>query len=93
MKSLNGPENSVKNAKNMPCSWRHKNDVISMTHKLKSETSSQKIDVSADIIPGSLTLLTGFVIFDLNRWWDGGGPSLNADLVAMWFYRGPDQYC
>ena len=42
-----------------------KNDVISMTRKLKSETSSQKIDVSADIIPGSLTLLTGFVILDL----------------------------
>ena len=36
-----------------------------MTRKLKSETSSQKIDVSADIIPGSLTLLTGFVILDL----------------------------
>ena len=31
------------------------NDVISMTRKLKSEMSSQKIDVSADIIPGSLT--------------------------------------
>ena len=44
-----------------------KNDVIRMTRKLKSETSSQKIDVSADIIPGSLTLLTGFVILDL-KW-------------------------
>ena len=32
-----------------------KNDVISMIRKLKSETPSQKIDVSADIIPGSLT--------------------------------------
>ena len=27
--------------------------------------NGQKIDVSADIIPGSLTLLTGFVILDL----------------------------
>ena len=37
-----------------------------MTRKLKSETSSQKIDVSADIISGSLTLITDFVILDLN---------------------------
>ena len=36
-----------------------------MTHKLKSETSSQKIGVSADISFGSLTLLGGFVILDL----------------------------
>ena len=36
-----------------------------MTRKLKLETSSQKIDVSADIIPGSLTLITDFVILDL----------------------------
>ena len=42
------------------------NEIISMTRKLKLETSSQKIDVSADIIPGSLTLLSGFVILDLN---------------------------
>ena len=36
-----------------------------MTRKLKSETSSQKIDVSADIIFGSLTLQSDFVILDL----------------------------
>ena len=24
----------------------------------------------------------------LNSWRDDGGPSLNADLVALWFYRG-----
>ena len=36
-----------------------------MTRKLKSETSSQKIDVSADIIFGSLTLQIDFVILDL----------------------------
>ena len=66
IRSFNGPENSVKNAKNMPCSLRLKNDVISMTRKLKSETSSQKIDVSADIIFGSLTLQSDFVILDLN---------------------------
>ena len=42
-----------------------KNDVISMTHKLRSEMSFQKIDTSADIIFGSLTFLEGFVILDL----------------------------
>ena len=36
-----------------------------MTRKLKSETSSQKIDVSADIIFGSQTLQSDFVILDL----------------------------
>ena len=50
----------------MPCWWRRKNDVINIICKLKSETSSQKIDVSADIIFGSLTLPGGFVILDLN---------------------------
>ena len=38
-----------------------------MTRKLKSETSSQKIDVSADIIFGSLNLQSDFVILDL-KW-------------------------
>ena len=47
-----------------------------MTRKLKSETSSQKIDVSADIIPGSLTLLTGFVILDLK-------PVLSKDQCVL----------
>ena len=32
-----------------------------MTHKLRSEMSSQKIDTSADIIFGSLTFQEGFV--------------------------------
>ena len=36
-----------------------KNDVISMTRKLKSETLSQEIDVSADII---------FGVSNLNSW-------------------------
>ena len=36
-----------------------------MTRKLKSETSSQKIDVSADIIFESLTLQSDFIILDL----------------------------
>ena len=36
-----------------------------MTRKLSSEMSSQKIDLSADIRYGSLTLLGGFVILDL----------------------------
>ena len=56
---------ALKTPKNVPCKRRHKNDVISMTSKLKSETSSQKIDVSTDIIFGSLALLGGFVILDL----------------------------
>ena len=42
--------------------------MISMNHKLRSEMSPQKIDTSADIIFGSLTLLEGFVILDLNYW-------------------------
>ena len=36
-----------------------------MTHKLRSEMSSHKIDLSADIRFGSLTNLEGFVILDL----------------------------
>ena len=36
-----------------------------MNHKLSSEMSPQKIDTSADIIFGSVTLLEGFVILDL----------------------------
>ena len=52
----------------MPCSWRRKIDLISIIRKLKFETSSQKIDVSADIILGFLTLL-GFFILDL-KWGD-----------------------
>ena len=27
------------------------------------------------------------------RWRAVGGPTLNAALVALWFYRDPDQYC
>ena len=57
-----GLANNVKNAKNMPSSWRHKNDVVSMTNKLKSKMFSQKIDASADIMFGPLNLLQGFVI-------------------------------
>ena len=38
-----------------------------MTNKRKSEMSSQKIDTSADINFGSLTLLEGFVILDLKE--------------------------
>ena len=38
-----------------------------MTRNLKSETSSQKIDVSADIIFESLTLQSDFVILDLKQ--------------------------
>ena len=38
-----------------------------MNHKLRSEMSPQKIDTSPDIIFGSLTLLEGFVILDLNN--------------------------
>ena len=36
-----------------------------MTHKLRSEMSSQKIDTSADIIVGSLTFPEGLFILDL----------------------------
>ena len=45
----------------MPCSWRRKNKLISIIRKLKFETSSHKIDVSADIIFGFLTLLGFFL--------------------------------
>ena len=71
-----------------------------MTRKLKSETSSQKIDVSADIIPGSLTLLTVFVILDLKitvkrynfvimyatlLWTSNRFPKINKPLVVYRF--------
>ena len=36
-----------------------------MTHKLRSEMSSQKINTTADVIFGSVTVLEGFVILDL----------------------------
>ena len=48
-----------------------------MTRKLKSETSSQKIDVSADIIFGSLTLQSDFVILDL-KW-----SSMEANTMSI----------
>ena len=38
-----------------------------MNHKLRLEMYYQKIDTSADIIFGSLTLLEGFVILDLKE--------------------------
>ena len=38
-----------------------------MNRKLKSETSSQEIDASADIFFGSLNLLAGLVILDLKH--------------------------
>ena len=43
--------------------YRRNYDEICMTHKRKSEMSSQKIDTSADIHFGSLALLEGFVTF------------------------------
>ena len=63
IRSFNGEKNKKKHAFLFVSS---QNDVISMTCKLKSETSSQKIDVSADIIFGSLTLQNDFVILVLN---------------------------
>ena len=51
-----------------------------MTRKLKSETSSQKIDVSADIIFGSLTLQSDFVILDLKYLF---GMSLCSMLISL----------
>ena len=52
---LHGQANSVRNAKKHALFVTSQNDVISIIRKLKSETSSQKIDSSADIIFGSLT--------------------------------------
>ena len=52
-----------------------------MTHKLSSEMSSQKIDLSADIRFGSLTLLGGFVILDLK---DALGGYTPLNIHEIW---------
>ena len=55
----------VKNAKTMPISWRRKNDGFIMTHKLKTETFSQKIEHFGGVILLPLTPLFSFVTFHL----------------------------
>ena len=52
----------------MPISWRRENDGFIMTHKLKTETFSQKIDHSGGVILLPLTPLFSFVTFHLKRW-------------------------
>ena len=58
-----------------------------MTHKLRSEMSSKKIDTSADIIFGSLTLLEGFVILDLKR----SSQPQDVNVNKMQFYAKCDK--
>ena len=50
----------------MPISWRRENDGFIMTHKLKTETFSQKIEGSGDVIVLPLIPLFSFVTFHLN---------------------------
>ena len=58
-----------------------------MTHKLRSEMSSQKIYLSADIRFGSLTLLGGFVILDLKRLKSSTKIALAHDLTLLNTHR------
>ena len=53
-----------------------------MTHKLRSEMSSQKIDTSADIIFGSLNFLEGFVNLDLKAWPVARKPVFGVSIVS-----------
>ena len=55
----------VKNAKTMPISWRRENDGFIMTHKLKTEMFSQKIEYSGGVFFWPLTQFS-FVSFHLN---------------------------
>ena len=47
----------------MPIAWRRENDGFIMTHKLKTETLSQKIEHSGGVIVLPLTPLFSFVTF------------------------------
>ena len=49
----------------MPISWRRKNDGFIMTHKLKTEMFSQKIEHSGGVIVLTQTPLFSFVTFHL----------------------------
>ena len=49
----------------MPISWRRENDGFIMTHKLKTETLSQKIEHSGGAFVLPLTPLFRFVTFHL----------------------------
>ena len=49
----------------MPISWRRENDGFIMTHKLKTETFSQKIENSGGVIFLPLAPLFSFVTFHL----------------------------
>ena len=52
-----------------------------MTHKLRSEMSSQKIDTFADIRFGSLTLLEGFVI--LKGSWQNSKENIEMTVMGQ----------
>ena len=54
-----------KNAKTMAISWCHENEGVIMTHKLKTETLSQKIEHSGGVMLLPLSLLFGFVTFHI----------------------------
>ena len=49
----------------MPISWRRENDGFIMTHKLKTETFSQKIENSGGVIVLPPAPLLSFVTFHL----------------------------
>ena len=53
--------------KTMPISWRRENDGFIMTTKLKTETSSQKMEYYGGVIVLPLTPLFSFVTFHLNK--------------------------
>ena len=51
----------------MPILWRRENDEFIMTHKLKTQTFSQKIERSGGVILLPLTPLFSFVTFNLKE--------------------------
>ena len=51
----------------MPISWRRENDGFIMTHKLKTEMFSQKIEYSGGVFFSPLTPLFSFVSFHLKN--------------------------
>ena len=66
----------------MPISWRRENDGFIMTHNLKTETFSQKIERSGRVIVLPPTPLFSFVIFHL-KFKKKKSPYF-SEVMALW---------
>ena len=69
----------------MPISWRRENDGFNMTHKLKTETLSQKIKHSGGVILLPLTPLFSFVTFHLKEEYGEKSLKSSENMIAQIF--------